>query len=149
MAARVAAALRAAGASEVACVGPAVGGLPAIVEEEPGSGPLGAVVAALRWADPDPVVVAPCDLVAPAGSVFAALIAALDDGHDVVVAVHEGRANPIIAAYAARAVTHLSTAFARGERSVVGALGGLRVRELDDLDASALRDADRPADLGR
>src|SRR3954462_6906248 len=73
MAERVASALVEAGAASVVCVGPAVGALRSVREDEPGSGPLGAIVAALRWADPRPVVVAPCDLVDPSAPVFAAL----------------------------------------------------------------------------
>ncbi|MEO7556700.1 MAG: NTP transferase domain-containing protein, partial [Acidimicrobiales bacterium] len=119
MADRVAGALRAAGAAEVVHVGPAVGTLGATVEDEPGSGPLGAVVAALRWAGEHNVLVAACDLVTPAPAAFAAVIAALQSSPRASAAIPmiAGRTQPLAAAYAPRALQPLVEAFARGERS--------------------------------
>ena len=149
MAERVATALIDAGAAAVSCVGPAVGGLAAIAEDEPGAGPLGAIVAALRWAAPQPVLVAACDLVAPDPATFAAVIRALAGEIDAAVPVVGGRAQPLAAAYAARAEGPLAAAYTEGERSITAALRRLAIVELPDLDPSSLRDADEPGDLPR
>lgn len=149
MAVRVATALTAAGAHEVACIGPGVDGLAALAEDEPGSGPLGAIVAALRWAAPRPVVVAACDLVAPDPATFAALIGARSPAADAAVPVVGGRLQPLAASYAPTALGPLAAAYAAGERSITTALRGLRIVELTELDPASLRDADEPGDLPR
>jgi len=151
MADRVAGALRAAGAVDVVCVGHAVGTLGATVEDEPGSGPLGAVVAALRWAGDRNVLVAACDLVTPAPRAFAAVVAALVSapGVDAAIPVIAERTQPLAAAYAPRALRPLVAAFERGERSITAALAALEVVRVEGLDARAFVDADEPGDLPR
>jgi molybdopterin-guanine dinucleotide biosynthesis protein A len=150
MAVRVANALRDAGATDVACIGPAVGALTGIAEDAPGEGPLGAVVAALRWAGGVPVVVAACDLVAPIAPVFAEVAAALaESAADVAVPLCGGRRQPLAAAYAPTALNPLATAFDAGERSITAALDGLRVVEVPGIDPAGLADADEPGDLPR
>ena len=149
MAARVAAALIAAGAAEVVTVGPPVAGLASIAEAEPGQGPLGAVVAAIRWAGGRVVLVAACDLIAPDPASFAAVVDALDAHADAAVPIVSGRAQPLAAAYSPSAVDALTAAYASGERSISAALRGLRVSDVSGIDAEAFRDADEPGDLGQ
>jgi len=149
MAVRVANALTDAGAADVICVGPAVNGWPAIAEDEPGAGPLGAIVAALRWAAPRPVLVAACDLVDPDPAAFTAVAEAWAEGVDAAVPIVEGRMQPLAAIYAPMALEPLAAAYAGGERSITAALRGLTIVELADLDPDSLRDADEPGDLPR
>jgi molybdopterin-guanine dinucleotide biosynthesis protein A len=142
MAVRVAEALLAAGAARVACIGPAVGALPAVADDHPGEGPLGGVLTAARWAAGAVVVVAPCDLLHPDPAAFAALAAAADP---VAAAL---AARPLPMAVAAPARASLEAAFAGGERSIRGALAasGVHVAEVA-LAPEALADADAPGDL--
>jgi molybdopterin-guanine dinucleotide biosynthesis protein A len=147
MAVRVAVALRAAGASAVACIGrapgPAAGDLAAVPDLHPGEGPLGGVLTALGWAGDAVVVVAPCDLLAPDPAAFAALAARADP----VAAADVDHPLPI--GLAPPALGPLRAAFAAGERSVRRALAAsdLRVTAVE-LRPGALADADTPADLG-
>ncbi|MGI8662665.1 MAG: molybdenum cofactor guanylyltransferase [Acidimicrobiales bacterium] len=148
MAVRVASALQEAGADEVVCVGPAVGALKGIGEDELGAGPLGAIVAAIRWADGRAVAIGACDLIHPSAEVFAAVVNALGD-REASVPRSAGRLQPLVAAYAPGALPLLAAAFARGERSITAALSELDVAELRDIQPGALADADEPGDLGR
>ena len=82
MATRVTHALRAAGAVDVVCVGgdaPALRalGLAVIDDEHPDAGPLGGVLTGLAGSRAPIVLVAPCDLVAPAARPLRALVDAL------------------------------------------------------------------------
>jgi molybdopterin-guanine dinucleotide biosynthesis protein A len=135
MADRVVASLVAAGASSVVTVGGAGADLD---DDHPGAGPLGAVLTSLRWAAGRVVVVAPCDLVAPDASAFAALAAAAPAvggvGEPLPVAVGPGALEPLAAAFEA------------GERSLRRALEGLAVTVVD-VGAGALADADVPSEL--
>jgi len=142
MAVRVAEGLRAAGGEEVVCVGPAVGGLPAVPDAHPGEGPLGGILTAMAWAGDRTVVVAPCDLLSPEPEAFASLASAAAP----VAAALAARPLPIAVRPAARGP--LEAAFAEGERSIRGALAssGLTVVAVD-LAPSALADADTPDDL--
>jgi molybdopterin-guanine dinucleotide biosynthesis protein A len=143
MAVRVAAALSAAGASAVACIGPAAGDLAAVPDLHPGEGPLGGLLTALGWAGDAVVVVAPCDLLGPDPAAFAVLAARADP----VAAALVDRPLPI--GLAPPAAGPLRAAFAAGERSVRRALAAsdLRVTSVE-LRPEALADADTPADLG-
>ena len=151
MAVRVADAARAAGASAVAAVGLAVPGADHLVEDEPGAGPLGAVLAALRWADGDAVLVLGCDLVSPSAAAMEALIEELgrDPDADVAVPVVDGRAQWLHGAWRSRPTTveAVAAAYEGGERSMRGAARGLRVLEVEVADAGPYVDADRPEDL--
>lgn len=145
MAARVAAALRQAGASEVVLVGRPVQGLASVPDDTPGEGPLGGVLTALAWAAEDVVVVAPCDLVAPAPGAFAALADALDRHAAAAVAI-AGLDDPLPIALRPGARDALALAFAAGERSLRRAVAGLDpvVVALAPVD---LADADTPDEL--
>jgi molybdopterin-guanine dinucleotide biosynthesis protein A len=143
MAVRVADALGTAGAAEVVCIGSSVSGLPSVDDDHPGEGPLGGILTAMRWAGARTVVVAPCDLLSPDPSAFAALASAAAP----VAAALADRPLPI--AVGPDAAGPLRRAFASGERSIRGALrsSGLTVVAVA-LPVTAVADADTPADLG-
>ena len=152
MARRVADALTAAGAAEVFCVGGDAGALAAAgldhrADDDPGAGPLAAVVTALRDATHDVVFVAACDLVDPDPEAIRATLDALNEDHDAAVPTDGTNPQPLHAAYKRTALECLEAARAEGERSITRALARLRVAEVTGIAAGALRDADTPSDL--
>ena len=166
MVVRVAQAAQSAGASEIIAVGGDEDGLVAAfgttetpdvevgADDTPGEGPLGGILTALSRLDTDLVLILGCDLVTPNPAAMAATVAALTDPVDAVVAVavpwvgdraqwmHSGWRKP-------SALAPLAAAFAAGERAVRAAVAvaGLAVLRVEGLTASALADADAPADL--
>ena len=117
-----------------------------------GAGPLGGIAAA-GAVDFERACVLGVDfpLAAPA-----TLVALLDHlrKHAAVVPAPGGRPQPLVAAYARRAITTLAAVFERGERSVIRALKRLAPRILDDREIAALPggpksffDIDTPDDL--
>ena len=138
MAARVAAALRLAGAADVACVGGPGGDVP---DDDPGAGPLGGVLSAGRWAGRRTLVVAPCDLVDPDPSLFRALAAAVVGGAPAATA---SSADPLPVAVSPAVVDQLRRRFDAGERSVRRALAA--VEGVAGLGLVVV-DADTPAEL--
>src|SRR5436190_11510610 len=79
MAARVASALRKAGADDITCVGGDLDGLralglDAIEDEWPGEGPVAGLLAGMANATHDVVVFTACDLIAPDADAFGALV---------------------------------------------------------------------------
>ncbi|HVN51152.1 MAG TPA: molybdenum cofactor guanylyltransferase [Acidimicrobiales bacterium] len=149
-------ALRDAGAAEVLAVGGDLGslgalGLDARPDDDPGEGPLGGILTALRLASADPVVVLACDMPGIDRATVLALVDALvaDPSADVAAASDGGRVQPLTAAYRTRARPMLAEAFAAGERAVRRALAPMRVVLVDGLTRAALADVDRPEDLRR
>jgi len=140
MADRVAAALVAAGALDVARIGGAAGD---VDDDHPGAGPLGGVLTALRWSEAAITVVAPCDLLDPRPATFVALVAALDPG---AVAAVPAADRPLPVALRASAADALGAAFAAGERSLHRALAALAVVTVP-VEPAAIADADTPDDL--
>ena len=138
MADRVAAALRTAGATDILRVGGPAGEVP---DDDPGAGPLGGILTAARWAGRSTLVVAPCDLVEPDPTLFAALAAAVVDGAPAATAATD---DPLPLAVSASATALLRAAFDGGERSVHRALGA--VEGVVGLDRAVV-DADTPAEL--
>lgn len=154
MVVRATRALRAAGADPVVALGGearalAVLGVTAVADADPGAGPLSAIAGALRQSAQPVVLVVACDLLAPDPAVMARIVGVLRraPAAEVAVPVVDGRHQWVHAAWAATAVRQLDAALASGERSLHRAAEGLRVVEVHGLDASALRDADRPEDL--
>jgi molybdopterin-guanine dinucleotide biosynthesis protein A len=154
LAAVAAAALRAAGAVDVVAVGGDVdglrrAGLAAVPDDEPGLGPVGGIVTALRRAPADPVAVLACDLPAADGAAVAAVVAALagDPSADAAVAVVDGRRQWLFGAWRRRCAGPLADALAAGERAVHRAAAGLVVLEVAVPDPAAVADADTPHDL--
>jgi molybdopterin-guanine dinucleotide biosynthesis protein A len=154
MAARVADALRAAGAVEVLAVG---GDAPALTalglqhrpDEHPGDGPLPATITALRAADQDHVLVVSCDLLAPDPEAMAATVQALLDHPGAVgaVPVDAGQRQWVHAAWLRDAARPLAQAYRAGVRSLRRAGADLLVYEVLGLDPAALADADEPSHL--
>jgi len=150
MAVRVAEALTAAGAARVVCVGGDVTalralGLDAIADGHPDSGPLGGVLAALAWSDAPAVVIAPCDLVAPAAPAFAQLHDTLIAGAAAIaVPLVDGGWRPLPLAARPSIRRALIGRFKSGERALHRALQGL---DRVDVTTDPFRDADVPDDL--
>jgi len=176
LAARVADALRSAGATRVLAIGGDAGalrelGLEPVPDRWPGGGPLGGLATALTEVARDApavpvasgsrrVLVAPCDLIAPDPATFRGLLAALDDGWveadlvdgpgtpDATIATVDGRAQWVVGAW--RATPALAEALAdryrAGDRRLATAGEVARWRPVA-VPAVAVADADRPADL--
>lgn len=117
--------------SDILLIGaaPAIGatlpGLRLVPDEAPGGGPLGGIVAALRAAGRDTLVVA-WDMPFIEARHLRPLLGAGRDA-DAVVWEAEGRAEPLCALYRARTVSQLAGLLAAGERSPREALGRLHV----------------------
>jgi molybdopterin-guanine dinucleotide biosynthesis protein A len=139
MAARVADALRAAGAREVVNIGGTAGDVP---DAFPGEGPLGGIITALRWAGDDVLVTAPCDMPWIEADHVRALIDALGDND----AAYADGAH-LLAAWSPNALARLEAAFTEGERAPKRVLAGLRATAVVFGDDEALRDVDTPDDL--
>jgi molybdopterin-guanine dinucleotide biosynthesis protein A len=156
MAARVAAALTASGATEVFCVGGDQAalsrlGLAAVADDHPSEGPFGGVLTALRKAREELVVVLACDLLEPSPDAIDALIGAHlrgpGPGSVVTVPVAAGREQWLHAAWSRDVRSELARIFATGTRSVEAAVRALAWRRVDIGHDRAFGDADRPADL--
>lgn len=154
MARRVAEALFDAGLHDVVAVGgdPSLGrelGLSHVEDRWPGEGPLGGIITALDVAGPEAsAVILSCDLLAPSPEAVRHVLAirARADA-DAAVPVAAGRRQWMHAAWHGRVRTILGDVFESGERSVVGAVLGLRMVTVDDVAVAALADADTPDDL--
>ncbi len=112
MAARVAAALRDAGARPVIAIGGdpaalAAAGLEVTADDRPGEGPLAATVTALRCVEQPMVVIAACDLLHPQPAALARVAAELAADVDALVAV------PVVDAAPAVGPCRLATSRAR------------------------------------
>jgi molybdopterin-guanine dinucleotide biosynthesis protein A len=153
MAARVADALRRAGAEPVLVVGGDQAALEAlgltwVADRHPGEGPLGGILSAFAAArDRDLVVVLATDLPELDASVVRSIVTGLG-GHDVAVAGGE-QAEPLCGVW--RVVTCepvLTSAFEQGERAVRRAMVPLD-RVVVPIPAQHLRNVNHPDDLGR
>lgn len=154
MAARVAAALRAAGATGVFAVGGdadalEAAGLTVRPDAWPGAGPLPATVTALEAAAEPIVMVLACDLLHPSAEAIAATVRALVGAPSALgaVPVHDGHRQWVHVAWRSTAAHALRDAHARGLRSLRRAAPGLALVEVPGLPADALVDADEPGDL--
>ena len=145
MGARVVAALRDAGATDVLAVGGAgIEGIPLVPDGE-GSGPIAGIRGALTAAENDIIVVLACDMpdVSPVG--IAAVVAGLASDPDALVAVPmvDGRPEPLHAAWRRTA----ADGFPAGESAVHLVLAALRVVEVHGLDPAWVRNVNEPGDL--
>ena len=96
-----------------------------VADDVPGAGPLGGIIAALRGAGGDALVVA-WDMPFVDARHLRPLLAAGGDA-EVVAWEGDGRVEPLCALYRASAARELAAAFAAGERSPREALRRLRV----------------------
>jgi molybdenum cofactor guanylyltransferase len=128
-------------------------GLRVVPDLWPGQGPLGGIITALRAVGGD-VIVAACDLPdLDAATVAAVLVAGehrpggIDGpgGVEVAVAVDE-RGHAALARWNVSVLSRLDDLFARGERSLKGALDVLGARAVP-CDPAALRNVNAPSDL--
>jgi len=153
MAARVADALEAAGASEVFFVG---GGLSdhvrrTVPDDHPGVGPLGALLTALRTAASDLVVVLACDLLEPSAGAIRRLVEESDQSglasRAATVPVVGGTPQWLHGAWSRTgSLEPLAAAFAAGERSIHRAANALNVHFYNEA-GRGFADADAPGDL--
>jgi molybdopterin-guanine dinucleotide biosynthesis protein A len=153
MAARVAAAMRDAGCTDVVALGGdavelAPLGLAVVPDRTPGAGPLAAIVTALEWAgDRHEMMVLACDLPYVTAADLARLtaVAADEPGADVIVA-RTDRPEPACAVWRAQALDRVTALVADGERAVHRALTGLVTVEVA-VAPRALRNINTPEDL--
>lgn len=150
MARRVANALAAGGCEPVFAVGGneealSALGLRYVSDHWPGEGPVGAVLTALRAAPGQPVVVVACDMPQLSPPTVASLVAALDGGLDVAVAVTD-RVHPLCAAWSPAAVPMLTALFADGVRRMGEAVAALRSAEVH-VPSGDVQNVNAPSDL--
>lgn len=150
MAARVAAAAKESGASEIMFIGGdknLVKGFDGkwVKDGFPGEGPLGGIITALKTAEHDSVVVLSCDMPFITGAVVASLVNALDDAQATV-----GRTdslNWLCAAWSkSECLSTLQSVWKREERAVRRAAVLLDVAEVP-VPAVAVRNINSPSDL--
>lgn len=164
MAQIVADALAAAGCDEVVLIGGdaaqlGVLSIPVIADREPGSGPLGGVLAALEWfavegsgdgsdgGKPAWVAVAACDLPMLTPTVVTSLFDAAGNEPDLdAVVAFSDRLEPAMAVWNTDAGPRLRVLFDEGERAVHRALDRLRVVQVT-VDPALLRNVNTPTDL--
>ena len=151
---RVIAALRASGAREILAIGDERVGLDSVAvrwvpDDEPGEGPLGGVLSALRQASQDMVVVLACDLPDVDPAAVREIVSALNDYPAALAAipVHDGRLEVLHAAYRRGAAVELSRSFAAGERSLRRAVGYLTLCHPRISSGATFADIDTPDDL--
>ncbi len=161
MAARVAAALRAAGCASVLGYGGdpdelASLGLPVLPDRYAGSGPLGGVLGVLELFEaheplergPDGVFIVACDLPALTGSDLAGMVAVARQrpSLDVVVA-RTSSIEPTCAIWRLSGIERIRRCFDNGERALHAVIGCLESFEVE-VDAAALRNINTPEELG-
>ncbi len=159
--ARAAAALRAAGCTEVLVVGGdavriAALGLTPVADAAPGEGPLQALAAGLAAAAAPVALVVACDMPGLRPEALSAL-GRLADGYDAAVPhVPPGGWEPLHAAYAKTCLPAIEARLAAGERKMTCFYGDVRVRavtaeELAAVDPGlgSLRNVNTPEELGR
>lgn len=147
---RVRAVLRGAGAGPVAVVGGPRrqdDGAIWVPDADPGEGPLGGLVTALRWSPRPWTVVVAVDMPLLDDLTVAAVVerAVARPGH-VAAARAEGRLQPTCACWPADSLAPLERAFQAGERSIGRILGDLPIEPVDVPDR-VVGDADTPARL--
>jgi molybdopterin-guanine dinucleotide biosynthesis protein A len=142
-------------ADEVVEVGPGVSGLPSVLEDPPGGGPLAAIAAgwaalrANRWRHP--VLVLACDLPLVDRTLLELL--ATRPGTESVLPVVAGRRQPLCARWSVEDLDASAEAVGCGERSLRRLPSPDRAVILDEsalsavVDLTTLCDVDAPADL--
>jgi molybdopterin-guanine dinucleotide biosynthesis protein A len=126
-------------------------GLDWVPDRWPGEGPLGGVLTGLEAVGEPWVLILACDLPHLTPDALQPVVAACArSSAEVVVPVCEGRRQPLAAGYRRSVLAALSDEWARGERSLRGALALLDVEELSVPAAlvAAFTDHDTPGDGG-
>lgn len=147
-------ALRGAGALRLAAVGGDLGplgrlGFETVADPAPSIGPLGGIVAALRWASAPACAVLACDLPFVAAAAVRSVVDALEADPGVVAAVPvvEGRREVLLGCYRQSVVSTLEAALAAGQRSPTRVLETLPVATVRLDDERWAWNANRPEDL--
>ncbi len=152
LAQRAADSLATAGADPVIGVGRAPGSLdlPTIADVFPGEGPVGGIIAALRWS-PAPILMAvACDMpdIDPSGvSLVVDRLRATPSAAAAIAIDHTGRRQYGHGAWRDAALPRLETAFAAGARSIRAAIADLVVVDVEGVSPVSFADLDTPADL--
>ena len=124
-----------------------------IPDDEPGLGPLGGLVTALKHARYVRLLVIACDLPDLNDRLMARLKVTLDEGHDAVVPKHAGLIEPLAAAYHRRAVDAFEQCVKERALRMSDALGRVRTAWLDvspgeqGWSATLFRNVNAPTDL--
>jgi molybdopterin-guanine dinucleotide biosynthesis protein A len=151
-------ALVAAGATDVIVVGGdgvalSALGLDVRPDQWPGEGPLAGLVTGLAAVTDEVAVVLACDLPGACVGLVDSLLDAFGGSDseaadcDAVVPVVDGRRQPLAALYRVAAAPKMRSALDTGERSLLAALGRLRVREIELPDPRWVLDVDTPKDV--
>ncbi len=151
MATRVAHAMRDAGATAVFAVGGNAEalrplGLRVVPDEAPHEGPLAGIIAALKGASDEIVVVSACDMPWIDAARVAAVVHGIG-GADVAVGAANGYWQPLHAAWRRAVLERLEPAFSDGERSPLRAIRGLNHTVVELGSDGWSTDLDTPADF--
>lgn len=151
MATRVARAMIEAGATEVFAVGGdaetlSTLGLRIIPDQTPHEGPLAGVIAALRAASEEVVLVTACDMPWICENHVAGIVEAIDK-FDVVMSAADGQLQPLHAAWTRASLEKLEAAFHLGERSPLRVILNLDYSVVDLGAGSWSIDLDTPGDV--
>lgn len=130
-------------------------GINVLVDDIPGSGPLGGFLTGLQFlmkssAPPDAVCLIACDTPFVSANHIKTISDHLRD-FDAVVVEHGSRLNPLIAVYNTRVFPDVAASFASGERSPSQFLKQIKIRRLpcDEVSRTSqwLLNINTPADL--
>jgi molybdopterin-guanine dinucleotide biosynthesis protein A len=123
-------------------------GYPAIPDLYPGTGPLGAILTALRHTSADWNLVAACDMPGLSAEFLRLLIdaAANDDAGAVVPIGPSGLPEPLCAVYRRSSLPVLERALRRGIRSVRAALNDLRTTLISVPELAHFQNVNTPED---
>lgn len=151
MAARVARAMLGAGATEVFFVGGDVEtlstlGLRIIDDQVPHEGPLAGIIAALRAASEEIVVVTACDMPWISANHVVGLVDGIGN-FDVVMSAADGQLQPLHAAWARSTLEKIESSFLLGERSPLRAIRNLDYSVVDFGAGLWSADLDAPGDV--
>ena len=125
-----------------------VPGAPVVVDDPPGTGPMGSLRAALLASGSRWVFAAACDMPGLTASAVRGILEQRSDGVDAIVAIDPtGRLHPLAAAWSPRVVPMLVGERAGPGRSLTSLLAEIRVTTVP-LDPAVLRNVNRPEDLG-
>ena len=102
-----------------------------LIDEYPGSGPLGAMLSSFDQLESSHVAVVAGDMPLVTAATLATLAAAITDDDDGVIATYNGRREPLLAVYNRSAVLRLGRPlFDRGERSVAALVAAMDLRDV-------------------
>lgn len=124
-----------------------------VPDDQPGMGPLGGLVTAMRYATHDRLLVLAVDMPAVDQRLLRALKAQMGHFTDAVVPRHEDRTEPLSAAYHRRCSPVFEARLMAGMRSMRGALEHVQCTLLpvrpgtEDRPADLFRNVNRPEDL--